>query len=56
MTREVQGDTIPHRDHAIDGPMRPRMFGLVILIAGIEYLFGWPDALSLEPRRGLGLP
>jgi hypothetical protein len=32
------------------------VFGLVILIAGIEYLFGWPDALSLEPRRGLSLP
>jgi len=42
------------------GPGRVRLmlivFGLVILIAGIEYLFGWPDALSLEPRRGLSLP
>jgi predicted acyltransferase len=42
------------------GPARVRLmlivFGLVILIAGIEYLFDWPDALSLEPRRGLSLP
>lgn len=42
------------------GPARVRLvlivFGLVIVIAGIEYLFGWPDALSLEPRRGVRLP
>ena len=42
------------------GPARVRLmlvvFGLVILIAGIDYLFGWPDALGLEPRRGFKLP
>ncbi|MGI3209595.1 hypothetical protein ACROSR_00600 [Roseovarius tibetensis] len=42
------------------GPARVRLMliviGLVALIAGIEYVIGWPDALSLEPRRGLNMP
>jgi hypothetical protein len=41
------------------GPARVRLMLIVIAliaaVAGIEYLFGWPDTLSLEPRRGLGL-
>lgn len=41
------------------GPARVRLMliaiALIVGVAGIEYLFGWPAALSLEPRRGLGL-
>lgn len=42
------------------GPARVRLMliviGLVALIAGVEYVIGWPDALSLEPRRGFNMP
>jgi len=27
------------------------VIGAGVAIAGIEILFGWPDALTLEPRR-----
>lgn len=41
------------------GPARVRLMlvviGIIVLIAGIEYLFGWPDALRLTPRRGIGV-
>lgn len=42
------------------GPARRRMLlvviGLAVVIGGIEYLFGWPEALTLEPQRRFWRP
>ncbi|MDZ7710485.1 MAG: hypothetical protein U5K36_10790 [Roseovarius sp.] len=44
-------------------PPGPRMVRLVLIvigaglaIAGIEFFFGWPEALTLEPRRSILRP
>ncbi|PKQ11908.1 MAG: hypothetical protein CVT70_11610 [Alphaproteobacteria bacterium HGW-Alphaproteobacteria-1] len=42
------------------GPRTVRLWliviGIALSIAGIEYLFGWPEALTLEPRRSVLRP
>ena len=39
------------------GPRKVRLWlivlGLALSIGRIEYLFGWPDMLLLEPRRSV---
>jgi len=32
------------------------VIGIALVIAGIELFFGWPEALTLEPRRSILRP
>jgi hypothetical protein len=32
------------------------VIGIALTIAGIEFFLGWPEALTLEPRRSVFRP
>jgi hypothetical protein len=32
------------------------VLGAALAIGGVEYFFGWPEALTLEPRRSVLQP
>ncbi|MET4127188.1 hypothetical protein [Roseovarius sp. MBR-6] len=42
------------------GPRTVRLWliviGIALTIAGIEFFLGWPEALTLEPRRSVFRP